>query len=193
MDSQLYQHIRQVISITEQEMNEFLSLFSEEHIKKKCYLITPQEMVSKEYYVLKGCLKAYYLDAHGEKHIIQFAIEDWWITDFEAFYNEHSAKLHIEAIEDSVVLSIEKDIMETAFIRIPKLERFFRVKTINAFVAAHKRILSTLEKSATDRYLDFCLSYPNIIPRVHDYHVANYLGIKPESLSRIKKGLEINS
>lgn len=193
MNSQLHQHINQVISISDQEMHEFLSLFSEEHIKKKHFLIKPEDAVTKEHYVVKGCLKAYYLDIHGEKHIIQFAIEDWWISDFDAFFNSQPAKLYIEAIEDSKVLSIQKETLEMAYVRIPKLERFFRIKATDAFVAAHKRILSTLEKSATDRYLDFCQSYPNITNRVHDYHVANYLGIKPESLSRIKKALDTNS
>lgn len=193
MHNQLYRHISEVISISENEMNEFLYLFSEEKIRKRAFLIQPGEAVTKEYYVLSGCLKAYYLDVHGEKHIIQFAIEDWWISDFEAFFNNESSKLYIEAIEDSRVLSIEKDMLEIAYQRIPKLERFFRIKVTAAFVSAHKRILSTLEKSATERYLDFCLYYPKITTRIHDYHVANYLGIKPESLSRIKKSLEVNS
>lgn len=193
MNNQLYRHISQVITISEAEIAEFLSLFSEKKIKKRAFLIQPQESVTKEYYVLSGCLKAYYLDVHGAKHIIQFAIEDWWISDFEAFFNAQSSKLYIEAIEDSHILSIEKDMLEIAYQRIPKLERFFRIKTTAAFVSAQKRILSTLEKSATERYLDFCLYYPNITNRVHDYHVANYLGIKPESLSRIKKSLEVKS
>ena len=187
----LHQHITQVISISENEINEFLSLFSEEHIRRKKFLVKPGELVTKEYYVVEGCLKAYYLDVHGENHIIQFAIEDWWITDFDAFINNLASKLYIEAIEDSKVLSIEKNTLEVAYARIPKLERFFRIKSTDAFVAAHKRILSTLEKSATERYLDFCITYPNITHRIHDYHIANYLGIKPESLSRLKKTLDI--
>jgi CRP/FNR family transcriptional regulator len=193
VNNQLSRHISSIISISNQEMNEFLSLFSEQSIKKKTYLIQPQDTVTREYYVLSGCLKSYYLDVHGEKHILQFAIEDWWISDFEAFFSNQSAKLYIEAIEDSTILAIEKSVLEVAYTRIPKLERFFRLKTTAAFVTAHKRILSTLEKSATERYLDFCISYPNITTRINDYHVANYLGIKPESLSRIKKALEVNS
>ncbi|MBJ7882851.1 Crp/Fnr family transcriptional regulator [Gelidibacter salicanalis] len=191
MKNQLSHHINSVVSISDQEMNEFLSLFSEQSLKRKSYLIQPQDTVTKEYYVLSGCLIAYYVDVHGEKHILQFAIEDWWISDFEAFFNNQLAKLYVEAIEDSVVLAIEKSMLEVAYSRIPKLERFFRIKTTAAFVSAHKRILTTLEKSATQRYLDFCLLYPNITTRINDYHVANYLGIKPESLSRIKKALEV--
>lgn len=193
MKNQLSQHINNIISISDLEMNEFLSLFSEQKIRKKTFLIQPQDSVTKEYYVLSGCLKSYYLDVHGEKHILQFAIEDWWISDFEAFFSNQSARLYVEAIEDSTVLSIEKSMLEVAYVRIPKLERFFRIKTTAAFVSAHKRILSTLEKSASERYLDFCISYPTITTRINDYHVANYLGIKPESLSRIKKALEVSS
>lgn len=192
-NEKLRQHVNKVIDLTESEMTEFLSLFTEEKVSKKHFLIQPGDVVNSEFYVLKGCLKAYYLDTHGEKHIIQFAIEDWWISDFEAFFNNEPAKLYVEAIEDSVVLKLDKAILETLYIRIPKFERFFRIKTAGAFVSLRKRILSTLEKSATERYIDFCKSYPRIESRVANYHIANYLGIKPESLSRIRKQLEIAS
>jgi CRP-like cAMP-binding protein len=172
-------------------MNEFFGLLRETKIKKREFLIQPRDAVTTEYYVLNGCLKAYYMDELGEKHIIQFAIEDWWISDFEAFFNTKPARLYVEAIEDSTVLGIDKEILEILYGRIPKFERFFRIKTTAAFVAGRERILAILEKPAAERYLDFCVTYPDIERRVNNYHIANYLGIKPESLSRIRKQLEI--
>ncbi len=193
MYDQLKQHVSRVITLTEAEMAEFLSLFTETEIRKKKFLIQPGDRVTMEYYLVAGCLKAYYLDPMGEKHIIQFAIEDWWISDFESFFGEEPAQLHVEAIEDSVVLGIDKDVLETLYARIPKFERFFRIKTTAAFVAARKRILATLQKSVGERYIEFCDTYPNIEKRVANYHIANYLGIQPESLSRIRKNLELTS
>jgi CRP-like cAMP-binding protein len=156
-------------------------------ISKKNFLIEPGDLVNSEYYVVSGCLKAYYLDENGDKHIIQFAVEDWWISDFEAFFNKVPAKLYVETIEDSVLLAINREALEILYTRIPKFERFFRIKTTNAFVSLRTRILSTLQKSGKERYLEFCESYPKIEQRVPNYHIANYLGLKPESLSRIRK------
>ena len=187
MHSRLKQHVSEIISLNEAEIAEFLSLFTEKTVKKRSILISPNEKVTEEYYVVKGCLKAYYLDEHGEKHIIQFAIEDWWISDFEAFFTQQKSKLYIEAIEDSKLLGINFNNLQILYTRIPKFERFFRIKTTAAFIAQRKRILSSLEKSATRRYLDFCNAYPSIEKRVANYHIANYLGVKPESLSRIRK------
>lgn len=189
MHSEILQHILKEISLSKEEQEEFVSILSEKKISKKDFLIKPGDSVTSEYYVVQGCLKAYYLDQNGDKHILQFAVEDWWISDFEAFFNETPAKLYVEAIEDSVLLGINKAALETLYHRIPQFERFFRIKTTGAFVALRSRILSSLQKTYKQRYLEFCETYPSIEKRVPNYHIANYLGIKPESLSRIRKEL----
>ncbi len=189
MYPEIIKHISQEIDFKASEIEEFISLLSEIHLSKKELLIRPNDSVNYEYFVVSGCLKAYYLDESGERHIIQFAIEDWWISDFEAFFNKEPAKLYIEAIEDSVLLGLHCDALEELFKRIPKFERFFRIKTTNAFVSLRSRILETLQKSSAERYLNFCNKYPNIEKRVTNHHIANYLGIQPESLSRIRKEL----
>ncbi len=180
-------HLKKVITLTESEQQEFTSILEEKRISKKNFLIEPGELVNSEFYVVSGCLEAYYLDETGDKHIIQFAVEDWWISDFEAFFNKVPAKLYVETIEDSTLLAINREALEILYTRIPKFERFFRIKTTNAFVSLRSRILTTLQKSGKERYLEFCESYPKIEQRVPNYHIANYLGLKPESLSRIRK------
>lgn len=180
-------HLKKVITLTEREQQEFISILEEIRISKKNFLIKPGELVNSEYYVVSGCLEAYYLDESGDKHIIQFAVEDWWISDFEAFFNEVPAKLYVETIEDATLLAINREALEVLYTRIPQFERFFRIKTTSAFVALRERILSTLQKSGKERYLEFCEAYPKIEQRVPNYHIANYLGLKPESLSRIRK------
>lgn len=180
-------HLRKVISLTESEEQEFTSILEEVKISKKNFLIEPGDLVNSEYYVVSGCLEAYYLDESGDKHIIQFAVEDWWISDFEAFFNQVPAKLYLETIEDSTLLAINREALEILYTRIPQFERFFRIKTTSAFVSLRTRILSTLQKSGKERYLEFCEAYPKIEQRVPNYHIANYLGLKPESLSRIRK------
>tara|TARA_R100000935_G_scaffold8167_1_gene17117 strand:- start:470 stop:1057 length:588 start_codon:yes stop_codon:yes gene_type:complete len=180
-------HLHKVITLSESEQLEFTSILEEIKISKKNFIIEPGDLVDSEYYVVSGCLEAYYLDETGDKHIIQFAVEDWWISDFEAFFNKVPAKLYLETIENSTLLAINRDALEILYTRIPQFERFFRIKTTNAFVSLRTRILSTLQKSGKERYLEFCETYPKIEQRVPNYHIANYLGLKPESLSRIRK------
>ncbi|CAM4138418.1 Crp/Fnr family transcriptional regulator [Gillisia hiemivivida] len=187
LHTNILNHLTKVISLTESEQQEFTSILEDIRISKKNFLIEPGDLVNSEYYVVSGCLEAYYLDETGDKHIIQFAVEDWWISDFEAFFNKVPAKLYLETIEDSVLLAINREALEILYTRIPKFERFFRIKTTSAFVSLRSRILSTLQKSGKERYLEFCEFYPKIEQRVPNYHIANYLGLKPESLSRIRK------
>ncbi|MBW2960741.1 Crp/Fnr family transcriptional regulator [Mesonia aestuariivivens] len=189
MMSAILQHVLEIIDLSPKEQDEFLSVLKEKKVSKKSMLIKPGELVNEEFYVLKGCLVAYYLDELGNKHIIQFAVEDWWISDFESFFNDEPAKLYIEALEDCSLLAINKEVLEELYKRIPEFERFFRIKTTKAFVALRSRILSTLQKSAKERYLDFCKTYPAIEKRLANYQIANYLGVQPESLSRIRKEL----
>ena len=189
MRNKILEHVLAIIDLSKKEQDEFLSILKEIKIAKKSFLIRPGDIVTEEYFVMKGCLLAYYLDELGNKHIIQFAVEDWWISDFESFFNEVPAKLYIEALEDSVLLGIDKQVLETLYDRIPQFERFFRVKKTKAFVALRSRILSSLQKSAKERYIEFCETYPDIEKRLANYQIANYLGLKPESLSRIRKEL----
>lgn len=189
MYSQILDHISRNIALTASEKEEFTGILSEKRILKKEFLIQPGDNVDSEYYVLKGCLKAFYRDQTGEDHIIQFAIEDWWMSDFEAFFKDTPAALYVEAIEDSILLKLDKTALELLYQRIPKFERFFRLKITNAFVALRTRILSSLQKTGKERYLEFCQTYPKIEKRVPNYYIANYLGLKPESLSRIRKDL----
>ncbi|MFD2517262.1 Crp/Fnr family transcriptional regulator [Salinimicrobium flavum] len=187
MYAEILNHISNDIDLTSSEKEEFTGLLSVERIPKGMYLVKPGDIVTSEYYVVKGCLRAFYLDEAGQEHIIQFAIEDWWISDFEAFFSESVAELHVEAIEDSVLLGLDKTALEALYQRIPKFERFFRIKTTGAFVALRSRVLSSLQKTGKQRYLEFCATYPKIEKRIANYHIANYLGLKPESLSRIRK------
>lgn len=189
MYPQLSKHLSEIIHLSKNERDEFFSLLTEVKLRKRESLIEAGSYVAYEYYVLKGCLKAYHTSEDGHRSVVQFAIEDWWISDFDAFFNDLPAKLTICAIEESVVLGIHKNSLAELYKRIPKFERFFRIKTTRAFLSLTKRIQSGLEKDSRERYLDFCKTYPNIEQRVPNYHIASYLGIQPESLSRIRREL----
>ncbi len=189
MISEIEKHISKYIDLTQDELERFNAILIHKKLRKRQYLIQEGDDVLYEYYVIKGCLKAYEVDNLGDEHIVQFAIEDWWISDFKAFFKEEKARLNIECIENSELIGIKKSDLEQLFLDVPKFDRFFRIKLTNAFVALQDRILSSLDKSSTERYLEFRKTYPNIEQRVPNYLIANYLGIKPESLSRLRKQL----
>jgi len=183
-------HIQTHIQPTAADMEVFQTVLNEISVSKGQFLLKPGTNVKHQYFVVKGCLKAYYLDDKGTKHIIQFAIENWWIGDFEAFYNQAPAKLYIEAIEDAQLLSINYDGLQKIYKEVPIFERYFRILITKAFIAQSKRILSTQEKNTQQRYLEFCTSYPQIEDRVANYDIANYLGVSPENLSRVRRQIK---
>ncbi len=189
MFDEILEHIEELIQLSESEKERFTSILIKKKLRKRQFLIQEGDVVKYEYFVASGCLKAYEVDDNGDEHIIQFAKENWWISDFKAFFEEGKATLNIDTIEESLVYGIEKQDLENLFLDVPKFDRFFRIKLTSAFVALQNRILSSLDKSNSERYLDFQKTYPNLERRIPNYMIANYLGIKPESLSRIRKNL----
>ena len=185
----LYKHLTEIIDLTEAEYAEFVSILAVKKFRKDEFIIEQGEFVDTEYYVLKGCIQAFHTSESGDRSVLQFAIEDWWISDFTAFYNGAKAQLSVVCVEDALVLGLQKKHLEELFLRVPKFERFFRIKITRGFLSLKNRILDGLDKNSKQRYLDFCKTYPNIEKRVPNYQIASYLGIKPQSLSRIRKEL----
>lgn len=163
--------------------------FNQLELKKGDFLLKNGENVTNQYYVESGCLRTYFIDDSGKEHTLQFAIHDWWISDYTAFFSAGKAILNIEVLQDSVLYRVSKEDMDVVFTDIKGLETFFRKKMERAFAGFQKRILANLSQSATERYLDFITNYPNIEQQVKNYHIASYLGITTESLSRIRKEL----
>ncbi|RZS90632.1 Crp/Fnr family transcriptional regulator [Aquimarina brevivitae] len=165
------------------------SILEEMYIPKGTTLLSANDPVHTQYYVIDGCLRTYFIDESGKEHTLQFAIKDWWISDYTAFFKEENAIMHIESLQDTTVYGLSRKNMESMFEAIPQLESFFRVKLERAFSSFQKRILANLSKTAKERYLDFIHTYPNIEQSVKNYHIASYLGITTESLSRIRRQL----
>lgn len=174
-------------SFTKEEANIIESKFEKVNFKKGDIVLQANEKVTHQYYVCHGCLRTYYIDHQGKEHTIQFAIKDWWISDYIGYFSESKSVLNIECIEDATLVKIAKEDVEDTYIKIPKTESFFRKKMERSFVSFQKRILSNLSQSAKERYINFTKAYPNIEQQVKNYHIASYLGITTESLSRIRK------
>lgn len=148
--------------------------------------------VKHQYFVSSGCLRTYFLDNSGKEHTIQFAVTDWWISDYTAFFTGSNAILNIECIQNARIYKVSRKDIEQLYMKIPQLETFVRKKLEGAFSSFQKRILEGLSLSAKERYLSFISSYPNVEQSVKNYHIASYLGITTESLSRIRKEIAQN-
>jgi CRP-like cAMP-binding protein len=180
-------NIAKHIHLTDEEFNYFSSLLRKKRLRKKQVLLDEGEVCTFECFVNSGCLRQYFLDEKGQEHIVQFAVMDWWISDQYSFLTGNTTRYFIDALEESEVLLMDKPDLEVLFIKVPKFERFFRIAFQNAFVAMQQRILTTLSESAEKNYLEFMQRYPNIEQTIPQHQVASYLGITPESLSRIRK------
>ncbi len=183
----LFVHINNQVPLNEDDFEHFLSQFTTRSFNKKDYLITPGQKVEHQYFVLQGCLRTFLIDASGKEHTMQFAVDGWWVSDYIAYYRNTSSIFHVECLEDCVLMQIGKSQLPQFFDEIPAIERYFRKQLENAFAAFQLRILSSLNMTAEERYAKFISTYPNIERRVKNYQIASYLGVTPESLSRLRK------
>jgi CRP-like cAMP-binding protein len=182
-------NISRHIKLEQSEIDYFISLLKSRKLKKKQYLLQAGDICRHEYFINKGCLRAYSTDDEGVDHILQLGIEGWWIGDMYSFLTGTAANYHIDALEDSEVLMIDKNSLEELYKTVPKFERFFRIIIQNAFVATQRRVIENLSEDAEERYLQFINRYPAFEQRVPQNQIASYLGITPESLSRIRRQL----
>ena len=180
------------ISFSKKEMNLIESKLKKLKLNKGTTILKADDKVNNQYYVYNGCLRTYFIDKTGKEHTLQFAINDWWISDYTAFFTASKAIMYIETIQEATLYEISKKSMEDLFVEIPQLETFFRKKMERAFASFQKRILASLAQSAKERYVSFISTYPNIEQAVKNYHIASYLGITTESLSRIRKEISHN-
>ena len=189
MSDLLRTNFRRRIEISDDEFDRCVPFFVPKKIRKKQFILQEGDVCRQISFVTSGCLRAYTVDPHAEEHVIQFAIEDWWISDLQSFLSGKPSTYNIDALEDSEVLLLEREARDRLLEAVPKLERYFRLLQEANYVATHHRIEGALSASAEDRYLDFLKIYPTLVQRVPQGQIASYLGITPQSLSRIRKEL----
>jgi CRP-like cAMP-binding protein len=182
-------NIRKRVQITDKEFKRATAFFTPKKIRKKQFLVQNGEVCNAIAFVTNGCLRSYTVDEHGEEHVLQFAIEDWWISDLHSFLTGRPSDSSIDALEDSEILLLERSSREELLEAIPKFERFFRLLLEGNYVATNQRIVCSMSASAEERYLSFLKAFPTMAQRVPQNQIASYLGIAPESLSRVRKHL----
>jgi len=180
-------NIKRYVSLNEEDEKQFIAIVRTTKIKRRQFIVQPNFTCKYQTYVLNGAFRSYFVNEEGIEHTIQFAIEDWFISDFNSYVNQTPASLFVEVLENSTVHQISYDDVEELCNQNPKFERFFRLVAQKSFAFSQRRVLSNLGKSAEGRYVEFFNLYPIIVKRVPQYMLASYLGMSPEFLSKIKK------
>jgi CRP-like cAMP-binding protein len=179
-------YIERHISLTNEEQEYFLSLLRITKVKKKQFIVQPDFTCKYRSYVFKGAMRAYLIDNSTNEHTIAFALEDWWISDFNSYIFQQPATLFVEALEDSVLIQLDYNAEQLLKETIPKFEKFFRIISERSFAFLQKRMLANLSMTAEERYEDFMQNYSKIALRVPQYALASYLGMSTEYLSKLR-------
>jgi CRP/FNR family transcriptional regulator, anaerobic regulatory protein len=186
---QLLHYFNAMIALNEEETNLVVQLFKPRLYKKRQYLLQEGDVCSQFNFVVSGCLRLYKIDDKGSIHILQFAAENGWLMDIGSFHQRVAAELTIDAMEQTSVLQISYDNLIALYLQSPTFNRIFRVLIENSFVALQKRLLQTISSTAEDRYHAFLQTYPHLTNRLSQSHIAAYLGVTPEFLSRLRSKL----
>ncbi|WEK37804.1 MAG: Crp/Fnr family transcriptional regulator [Candidatus Pseudobacter hemicellulosilyticus] len=183
------QAIAKYVQLGKEELQLFHGLLKLKKVKKKSYLLQEGDVCTTESFVLKGCIRTYYLDKEGLETIISFAVEGWWVSDLTSFTDQVPSNMFIEALEDCELLQIDYASKMQLFEKIPKLERYFRLLVQRSLSVFQQRLYATVSQTAEERYLHFLDRYPQIVQRVPQHQIARYIGVSPEFLSKIRSGL----
>ncbi|MET0461763.1 MAG: Crp/Fnr family transcriptional regulator [Chitinophagaceae bacterium] len=183
----LRKHIEKVIVLTDEEFSFVSSCFTPQHFQRKEYIFRPQERVPFVYFIVSGLTMLVYIDDDGNEHILSFAMDDWWETDFGAFLHQRQATMGLHCLEDTVVLKLSLDGYQAICAHCPKMEHFFLAKANGGHIASQHRILSFLMADAKMRYDWFLERYPSLVQRISKTLLASYLGVSRETLSRLSR------
>jgi CRP-like cAMP-binding protein len=183
---ELINKIKSSIELSSEAEEYLYSISKEKTVSKGSVLIKQGQMVKKIFFVNSGCLRSFCIDKNGKEHTLQFAIKDWWISDYIAIHTDELALLTVESLTDSTIIEFNEKKLNGIHSLFPEFEPFHRKNLEGHVVSLHKRILNQLQLTAPDRYDLFLKQYPDIEQYTRNYHIASYLGITQESLSRIR-------
>jgi CRP/FNR family transcriptional regulator, anaerobic regulatory protein len=187
MHISIIQHIRKFVNLSESEVVVFNKYVETHQLKKKEFLIQGSSVCKQLCFIEKGCLRMYFINKKGVEQITQFALEGWWISDYQSFMNNTPSDYYIQTIEESTIVSIDNQNLDKLLIELPQLEKYFRIIMQKAVAGAQHRSKLLYEMSKEEFYLHFSTSFPEFVLRVPQYMIASYLGLTPEYLSELRK------
>ncbi|MDT3405353.1 Crp/Fnr family transcriptional regulator [Mucilaginibacter terrae] len=179
-------HIHKRLFFTDEEFEEFCQSFKVSKVKKRQFIVQPEFVAKYRYYVVTGSFRAYVIGDEGQEHTIQFAIDDWWISDYNSYIFQQPASMFVMALEDSVVLQISYEAEQQLKKSKHVYETLFRILAENTAAHMARRVIVNLTKTAEQRYELFLERYPSIVSKVPQYALASFLGMTTEYLSKLR-------
>lgn len=185
--TRLFEHLNRTVTLSEAEAVKMLQSAKVTKLKKKEHLFVEGQVAKYVGFVNKGCLRYYRLDEKGEEHIVYFAIEEWWIGDLSSFYSGQPSTFNLQALEPCEMFLYTRETFEIIRLAIPAFDQYCKIRHAKATDARLENMMSQRAESAEARYTKLLEGFPDIFQRVPQHFIASYLGIKPQSLSRIRK------
>lgn len=187
MFENLVKSIKEKVSFDDKDIDTLKPYFIPKKLRKRQYILNAGDVCQYIAFVEKGMLRSFAVDDEGSEHVVQFAVEGWWISDVGSFVSGKEALYNIEALEDCELLNLTKPAMEELLDKLPVMERFFRILMQNNIVALQRRVIAYMSLSAEEKYLKLMEVAPDIMARAPQQYIASYLSITPETLSRIRR------
>ena len=184
--SPFIKNINHKIRLSPENLELLIAAFQVVKVKKKQYLIQPGFVAKYRIYVLKGAFHSYVIDDKGNEHTIQFAVEDWWLSDYNSYIHQTPATQFVEALENSIILQIDYQAERQLKDANWELATLFRIMAEHSAAYLARRIVSNLTQSAEERYNEFIAKYPQVVQRLPQYALASYLNMTREFLSKIR-------
>ena len=187
MQQKLREHIEKIVPLTDDEFAFVRSHFTIKSYKKREFLIREGKSVKYAYFVVSGLLMLVYNNESGKQHIVSFAMEDWWESDFLAYHTQTKATMSLQCLEDTDVFCLSLEDYQKLCAGLQKMEHFFLRKANAGHIGSQQRILSFLTSNAKERYEQLLKRYPSLFQRVPKSLLASYLGVSRETLSRLAR------
>ncbi|RPD39169.1 Crp/Fnr family transcriptional regulator [Chitinophaga barathri] len=186
MLTNLFEHIRKFVPLSEEEEQILAQYIEIRDVKKKDHLLKAGQVCQGNYFIIKGCCRAYFDSERDGEQIYHFAIENWWITDYISLEAHTPSESNIQALENTTYAVLYRDVQDGLFAAVPQLERYFRIILQKALTAAQLRVKYIFTQTGEERYHHFAGSFPDFVQRVPLYMIASYLGFTPEFISKIR-------
>lgn len=184
--SPFFENIKRKANLSPENMERLTAAFQVVKIKRRQMIIQPGFVAKYRIYVLKGAFHSYVIDDKGNEHTIQFAVEDWWLSDYNSYIHQIPATQFVEALENSTILQIDHQTEQELKDANWELATLFRLMAEHSAAYLARRIVSNLTQSAEERYNDFVTKYPKEVQRLPQYALASYLNMTREFLSKIR-------
>ena len=182
----LFAHIEQKVRLTPTEKEQISSFFRVRKLRKRQFLLQEEDVCKDFAFVSQGLLKSYVLDEKGNENINLFGWEGWWIADFQSFLFQTPATLAIEAMEDCELLLLSRVNYDQMLEEVPVMERYFRLVYERSLATKDQRLVTAQTYSAEEKYNHLIQTYPELLQRIPQSLLASFLGLTPETFSRIK-------